>query len=45
MLSNKIALVVGGSRGIGAAAARLFTREGATVVLAARTESALKPRI
>ena len=45
MLSNKIALVVGASRGIGAAAARLFTREGATVVLAARTESALKPRI
>src|SRR5215470_13929643 len=42
MLSNKIALVVGASRGIGAAAARLFTREGATVVLAARTESALK---
>jgi NAD(P)-dependent dehydrogenase (short-subunit alcohol dehydrogenase family) len=42
MLSDKIALVIGASRGIGAAAARLFTREGATVVLAARTESALK---
>jgi NAD(P)-dependent dehydrogenase (short-subunit alcohol dehydrogenase family) len=42
MLSDKIALITGASRGIGAAAARLFAREGATVVLAARTESALK---
>ena len=37
MLSGKIALIIGASRGIGAAAARLFAREGATVVLAART--------
>jgi len=42
LLTDKIALVTGASRGIGAAAARLFAREGATVVLAARTESALK---
>ena len=42
MLTNKIALVTGAGRGIGAAAARLFAREGAIVVLAARTESALQ---
>jgi NAD(P)-dependent dehydrogenase (short-subunit alcohol dehydrogenase family) len=42
ILSDKIALITGASRGIGAAAARVFAREGATVVLAARTESALK---
>lgn len=42
MLSDKITLVIGASRGIGAAAARLFAREGATVVLAARTENALR---
>ena len=41
MLSGKIALIIGASRGIGAAAARLFAREGATVVLAARTEHVL----
>ena len=42
MLSGKVALITGASRGIGAAAAHLFAREGATVVLAARTESDLK---
>ena len=33
-LKDKIALITGGSSGIGQAAARLFSREGATVVIA-----------
>ncbi|MDJ0362523.1 glucose 1-dehydrogenase [Rhodococcus sp. H29-C3] len=42
LLDGKVAFIAGAGRGIGAAAARLFAREGATVVLAARTESELK---
>ena len=42
LLADKIAFVSGAGRGIGAAAARLFAREGAKVVLAARTEDQLK---
>ena len=42
LLSNKVAFVTGAGRGIGAAAARLFAREGARVLLAARTEDQLK---
>lgn len=42
LLAGKVAFISGAGRGIGAAAARLFAREGAVVVLAARTESQLK---
>ncbi|WP_406438586.1 glucose 1-dehydrogenase [Streptomyces sp. NBC_01613] len=42
LLADKVAFITGAGRGIGAAAARLFAREGARVVLAARTESQLK---
>jgi NAD(P)-dependent dehydrogenase (short-subunit alcohol dehydrogenase family) len=42
LLDGKVALITGAGRGIGAAAARLFAREGAMVVLASRTETELK---
>ncbi|WP_390898509.1 SDR family NAD(P)-dependent oxidoreductase [Streptomyces fulvoviolaceus] len=42
LLADKIAFMTGAGRGIGAAAARLFAREGARVVLASRTETQLK---
>jgi NAD(P)-dependent dehydrogenase (short-subunit alcohol dehydrogenase family) len=40
-LNDKVLIVTGASRGIGAAAARLFSKSGASVVLAARDEQAL----
>ena len=42
LLTGKIVFITGASRGIGAAAARLFAREGAAVVLAARSTDALQ---
>ncbi|BDM73042.1 hypothetical protein HEK616_65290 [Streptomyces nigrescens] len=42
LLAGKVAFVTGAGCGIGAAAARLFAREGARVMLAARTEAQLK---
>jgi NAD(P)-dependent dehydrogenase (short-subunit alcohol dehydrogenase family) len=41
LLTGKVIFVTGASRGIGAAAARLFATEGASVVLAARNAAAL----
>jgi NAD(P)-dependent dehydrogenase (short-subunit alcohol dehydrogenase family) len=42
LLTGRIALITGASRGIGAAVARRFAREGAHVVLAARTVGGLE---
>ncbi|MFF8278059.1 glucose 1-dehydrogenase [Streptomyces lateritius] len=42
LLTEKVALITGASSGIGAAAARVFAREGARVVLTARREDKLK---
>ncbi len=41
-IANKVVIVTGASRGIGAAGARGFAAAGARVVLAARDEMALK---
>ena len=40
-LTDKVAIITGASSGIGAAAARLFAREGAAVVVTARREAEL----
>ncbi|HEY3360211.1 MAG TPA: SDR family NAD(P)-dependent oxidoreductase, partial [Polyangia bacterium] len=42
LLHEKVAIVTGASRGIGAATAKLLGREGARVVLAARTAAELE---
>lgn len=41
LLSDKVAFISGAGRGIGASAARLFAKEGARVLLAARSEDQL----
>ncbi|HEX6359021.1 glucose 1-dehydrogenase [Actinophytocola sp.] len=41
LLADKVALITGASTGIGAASALLFAREGASVVLCARSEDKL----
>lgn len=41
LLENKVAIITGGSKGIGLAAARLFIKEGALVIITARNEAEL----
>ena len=41
-LKGKIAVITGGNSGVGAATAKLFAAEGATVVITARREAALR---
>ena len=40
-LKDKVAVITGGNSGVGAATAKLFAAEGATVVITARREAAL----
>lgn len=42
LLANKVCVITGGGRGIGAAIAEKFAAEGATLVLTARSEDQLQ---
>ena len=42
-MKDKVAIVTGSSKGIGEGIARVFSREGARVVVTSRTESAGNP--
>ena len=43
-LKGKVAIITGGNSGVGEATAKMFAKEGATVVITARREAALEEK-